>query len=356
MLMTNNQKGDNNTPSTTTMILYLTGAEADRFLDLPLSDQTQILAVVKNGKESLYNFIKETARFLFRANKKLSFQSLIKDGLAVIRPASVRFHGYQTISLSELSTYNYDFVYYASIRIRPDTLAQLNKAGVPSEKIINFDLQFVTCGINNGFDHIINFNNVEKRVIPFQYDPPVIEHPAQSETSKAKSRRVQEGFFENYCQGKGLDIGYGEDILTPDCSGWEYYNGDAQYLESIPDESFDYVYSSHCIEHMLDVRTTLANWFRVVKKGGYLMIYLPDRDLYEKRGSLPSKWNSDHKHMFLIDKSESPDTLNILEEIENSVDHYKLIYAKRCDEGHTITDPELPSDGEYSIEVVLQKL
>ncbi len=29
------------------------------------------------------------------------------------------------------------------------------------------------------------------------------------ETSKAHSRRVREGFFENYCKREGLDIGFG---------------------------------------------------------------------------------------------------------------------------------------------------
>jgi hypothetical protein len=34
----------------------------------------------------------------------------------------------------------------------------------------------------------------------------------------------------------------------------------------------------------------------------------------------------------------------------------EIIYANECNEGHTITDPLIHSDGEYSIEVVVKKM
>ena len=175
------------------------------------------------------------------------------------------------------------------------------------------------------------------------------------ETEKSYNRRKREGFFEKYCKGEGLDIGYGPFLVSPNASGWEYRNGDAQYLDGVEDESFDYVYSSHCLEHMVDVRIALKNWFRVVRKNGYMIISVPDRDLYEKRSHLPSRWNIDHKHMFLLGEKEEPDTLDILEEIQNSLKNYSIEYAKRCNEGHTIDDPEIHSDGEYQIEIVIKK-
>jgi len=64
----------------------------------------------------------------------------------------------------------------------------------------------------------------------------------------------------------------------------------------------------------------------------------------------------DHKHMFLIGKKEAPDTLDIVEEIHESLVDYDIKYVKSCDEGHTITDPNIHSDGEYQIEMVIQKL
>lgn len=195
-----------------------------------------------------------------------------------------------------------------------------------------------------------------KPKVPFEKKPAEIYQHYEGETSRAHDRRAREGFFDKYCQGEGLDVGYGGDVITPTASGWDFRNGDAQYLSGIEEESFDYVYSSHCLEHMYDVRTALKNWFRVVRRGGYLLLAIPHRDLYEKRTQLPSRWNPDHKHMFLIGRAEPPDTLDIVEEIRESLNGYDIKYIKACDYGHTITDPNRHSDGEYQIEIVIQKL
>lgn len=230
---------------------------------------------------------------------------------------------------------------------------QLEKKGIPLAKIIfgNGPVSICTSAIDRFF--IIPKNPPE---VPFKKGAAEIYQTYVGETSRSFNRRKREGFFQKYCQGEGLDIGYGADLIVSGCSGWDLRNGDAQYLASIPDESFDFVYSSHCLEHMHNVRVALKNWFRVVRRGGYLIIAIPHRDLYEKRRRLPSEWNGDHKHMFLIGRSDYPDTLDIIEEIKNSLSSYDFIYVKKCEEGHTIDDPMIHSDGEYQIEIVLKKI
>jgi len=178
----------------------------------------------------------------------------------------------------------------------------------------------------------------------------------QGETFKARARRMREGFFEKYSRGKGLDIGFGGDLLTKNCRGWDFEDGDAQYLRGLKDHSFDFVYSSHTLEDLPDLEAALKNWWRVLKPGGFFILYLPERDLYEKKLTLPSRWNPGHRHFFLLDRDEKPHTVGLLPLIARTISDYELIYAKVCDEGHTITDPEQHSDGEYSLEVVLKKL
>lgn len=175
------------------------------------------------------------------------------------------------------------------------------------------------------------------------------------ETSKASKRRIKEGFFEAYCNGRGLDIGFGGDLLTPGCMGWDFENGDAQSLQRIAESTFDFVYSSHTLEHLSQPGIALKNWWRVLKSGGYLLLYVPHRDLYEKRKTLPSRWNPNHKHFFLPHNDEAPDTIGLIALIERSLSNFEIIYVKECDEGHTIHDPEIHSDGEYSIELVVRK-
>ncbi len=55
---------------------------------------------------------------------------------------------------------------------------------------------------------------------------------------------------------------------------------------------------------MIDPKVALKNWWRVLKPGGYLIIYLPHRDLYEKKKNLPSRFNTNHTHFFLIDEED----------------------------------------------------
>ncbi len=177
-----------------------------------------------------------------------------------------------------------------------------------------------------------------------------------AETSKAKARREKEGFFKLYCQGKGLDIGYGGDPLVKGVRGFDWEHGDAQYIKSIKKSNYDFVYSSHVIEHMVDPAVAIKNWGAAVKPGGFLLLYLPHRDFYEKKTTLPSKWNDDHKHYFLLEDDEEPVTIGIVPLIKKTLVDFTIVYAKECSEGHTITDPDVHSDGEYSIEIVLQKL
>jgi SAM-dependent methyltransferase len=203
------------------------------------------------------------------------------------------------------------------------------------------------------------YRNFLKKIYHFFRNKKYLKHGqpgTKAETSKAKLRRQNEEFFNKYCLGKGLDIGYGGDPLLPDVDVWDREHGDAQYLNGIIDETYDFVYSSHTIEHMVNPHTTLINWYRVVKKGGYLIIYLPHRDLYEKKKSLPSRFNADHKQFFLIDKDEAPDTIGVITMIGRSLLDHEIIYVKQCDKGFTVTDPLKHSDGEYSIEVVIKKL
>lgn len=176
------------------------------------------------------------------------------------------------------------------------------------------------------------------------------------ETAKARSRREREGFFDLYCRGRGLDIGFGGDLLSSNCTGWDFEHGDARRLKGIPDGRFDFVYSSHTLEHMPDPAAALREWWRVVRPGGHLILYVPHRDLYEKRTTLPSRWNPDHLHFFLPGRDEPPDTLGLVPLIARSLSGFEIVHVRECSEGHTVDEPETHSDGEYSIEVVVRKV
>lgn len=65
------------------------------------------------------------------------------------------------------------------------------------------------------------------------------------------------------------------------------------------DEYADTVFSSHLLEHADDYKATLKEWWRLLKVGGYLILYLPHADWYPNMG-MPGS-NPDHKHDFRND-------------------------------------------------------
>ena len=188
-----------------------------------------------------------------------------------------------------------------------------------------------------------------------------------AETSKSHKRRVEEGFFEKYVKGKVIDIGVGRhdthdgaDPLTPDCDTWDKDNGDAHYMSSVLDETYDTVYNSHLLEHLEKPVTAIRSWFRILKSGGHLIMAVPHRDLYEMKTTLPSKWNRDHKFFILPDRCEPPNTFSLEGIIKQALknESFEIIYIKTCD---TCTpenkgNPNEHGDGEYQIEAVVKKL
>ena len=115
-----------------------------------------------------------------------------------------------------------------------------------------------------------------------------------------------------YLSGRGIDIGCGNDPVRPDVRRFDVEDGDANVITRHVQEQFDFVFSSHCLEHMHDPRAALREWWSLVRPGGYLFFIVPDEDLYEQ-GVFPSRFNSDHKATFTIEKraSWSPVSHNI---------------------------------------------
>lgn len=96
-----------------------------------------------------------------------------------------------------------------------------------------------------------------------------------------------------YCIGKGLDLGCGGDKLTPETWGFDMpipythvgndtieLRGDARNLSFINNNSIDYIFSSHLLEDFPNTEEVLREWFRVIKPGGLLMLYLPHEMRY----------------------------------------------------------------------------
>jgi SAM-dependent methyltransferase len=144
------------------------------------------------------------------------------------------------------------------------------------------------------------------------------------ETTKAITRRLHDArFVSTYFKGSGIDIGAGADSLGnyiqqfPLISflrPWDVHDGDGSRLDSIPDQTYDFVYSSHCLEHLSDPYQAYQNWIRVCKPGGHIIVTMPDEDLYEQ-GKYPSVFTTEHRTSWTIAKQQSwcPTSINVFD-------------------------------------------
>jgi len=118
-----------------------------------------------------------------------------------------------------------------------------------------------------------------------------------------------------YCEGCGIDLGCGAEKIRREAigidAGMDLIHANIQKdwrdlsavnikqivtdLSMFETSSFDYVYTSHFLEHLDDPQLMLAEMCRVVRPYGYLVIYLPDRVLYTEP-------NPEHKTMWKMDE------------------------------------------------------
>ncbi len=126
-----------------------------------------------------------------------------------------------------------------------------------------------------------------------------VNDPQGNEAAKIKYDIVR------YTRGRGLDLGCGPFKAFPHFIGvdnghhWGNEGIDVpvetcEKLDMFADDSMDFVFSSHLLEHLEDPEGALDEWMRVIKPGGHLVLYLPHEKFYPLVGQYGA--NPDHKH------------------------------------------------------------
>jgi predicted SAM-dependent methyltransferase len=102
-------------------------------------------------------------------------------------------------------------------------------------------------------------------------------------------------YAQQVCQGKGYDIG----CMKPE---WAYPGSipidlafdDPYHALNLPYDNVDYIFSSHCLEHIINWVEVLDYWCECIKNNGVIFLYLPD---YTQEYWRP--WNNKkHLNMF----------------------------------------------------------
>lgn len=149
-----------------------------------------------------------------------------------------------------------------------------------------------------------------------------------------KTRKIWGPLEVSILRGSGIDIGCGSDPVMPGVRRFDRADGDANHITRFIHEQFDFVYSSHCLEHMEDPRAALREWWQLVKPGGHLIFIVPDEDLYEQ-GVFPSRFNPEHRATFTISKARSwsPVSINVLD-LAGSLPQAELTSVTLHDHGY----------------------
>ena len=79
-----------------------------------------------------------------------------------------------------------------------------------------------------------------------------------------------------FCKGRGLDVGAGKWPLPGSISVDIAHGGDATAL---PEGQFNYIFSSHCLEHLTNPVLAIEHWKSRLTSGGVLFLYLPHQDM-----------------------------------------------------------------------------
>ena len=101
-------------------------------------------------------------------------------------------------------------------------------------------------------------------------------------------------FASFFCKGKGLDIGGTKDCHYPGAKIINNNFPDEYHALKLPAKTFDYIFSSHTLEHILECRAALQYWKEHLKKDGVLFLYLPHPDMEYWRPENDLK----HEHIF----------------------------------------------------------
>jgi predicted SAM-dependent methyltransferase len=98
-------------------------------------------------------------------------------------------------------------------------------------------------------------------------------------------------FAKHICKGNGVDVGCNRiEWSFPGSSPVDPVINEYNAL-NFPQENLDYIFSSHCLEHLNDWVSVMDYWYDKLKQGGTIFLYLPD---YSQEYWRP--WNN-RKHL-----------------------------------------------------------
>jgi SAM-dependent methyltransferase len=159
-------------------------------------------------------------------------------------------------------------------------------------KYIIYILNVVKSFFYDIYYHLVENLSVRKGAYNYEiykstkFYPDYIKHGAAIEGVKYLAQK--------YCKGKGVDIGAGNWSLEG-AKAIENNENENAYVILEDDNSLDFVFSSHLLEHLEKPLDAIAEWTKKLKSGGILFMYLPHPSchMWKKENLKFHRWNPD---------------------------------------------------------------
>ena len=137
---------------------------------------------------------------------------------------------------------------------------------------------------------------------------------------------------KSYCKGKGLDIGASKWPLEGAIPVENHESLNAFKLDKFKDNSLDFIFSSHCLEHLNNWQEAVDLWIKKINYNGILFLYLPHESM--KLWSPGGPWVEDeHKWVpsyKVINKYLKSKNLEIIDYNKSRDEYYSFhIIAKK---------------------------
>jgi SAM-dependent methyltransferase len=155
-------------------------------------------------------------------------------------------------------------------------------------------------------------------------DSPLFEYKGQQYPDYLRHGNAMqfiEPVAKQFCRGVGLDIGCGQWPL-PGARPIDLARGNN--AEALPEGQWQYVFSSHLLEHLPNPVAALEHWKTRLRPGGVLFLYLPHPDM--------EYWRPQHcrKHLHLFYPSDVADMLQALGFVDVIHGHRDLAWSFAC--------------------------
>jgi SAM-dependent methyltransferase len=136
-------------------------------------------------------------------------------------------------------------------------------------------------------------------------------------------------FAQKFCRGVGYDIGCNRlEWAFPGAQAIDLNFDDEWDAYNLPEGEVDYIFSSHCLEHLPNWVDALDYWTSKIKTGGTLFLYLPH---YSQEYWRP--WNNrKHIHTFvpetIVDYMKDRGYINVFHSQRDLLNSFMVVGEK----------------------------